>query len=90
MTSFMYRCPNAGAMVQGFIVVEDIPERFNFESEDGPYKSMYCEMWRQAHLLWSSATFSKCGVWHKGRRLVASAATSRSVGAAALDRSRTS
>jgi hypothetical protein len=49
MTSFMYRCPNTGAMVQGFIVVEDIPESFNFEPEDGPYESMYCEMCRQAH-----------------------------------------
>ena len=36
MTSFMYRCPNTGAMVEGFIVVEDIPESFNFEPEDGP------------------------------------------------------
>ena len=38
MTSFTYRCPNTGAMVQGFIVVEDIPESFNFEPEDGPYE----------------------------------------------------
>ena len=38
MTSFMYRCPNTGAMVEGFIVVEDIPESFNFEPEDGPYE----------------------------------------------------
>jgi hypothetical protein len=51
MTSFMYRCPNTGAMVEGFIVVEDIPDSFNFEPEDGPYESMYCEMCRQAHMV---------------------------------------
>jgi len=36
---------------RGFVVVEDIPERFNFEPEDGPYESMYCEMCRQAHIV---------------------------------------
>ena len=51
MTSFTYRCPNTGAMVQGFIVVEDIPESFNFEPEDGPYESMYCDKCRQAHMV---------------------------------------
>lgn len=51
MTPFMYRCPNTGAMVQGFVVVEEIPERFNFEPEDGPYESMYCESCRQAHFV---------------------------------------
>ena len=51
MASFTYRCPNTGAMVQGFIVVEDIPGSFNFEPEDGPYESMYCEMCRQAHMV---------------------------------------
>jgi hypothetical protein len=51
MTSFMYRCPNTGAMVQGFVVVEDIPECFNFGPEDGPYESIYCEMCRQAHIV---------------------------------------
>ena len=24
---------------------------FNFEPEDGPYQSMYCEMCRQAHMV---------------------------------------
>jgi hypothetical protein len=36
-------------MVRAFVVIEEIPERFNFEPEDGPYESMYCEMCRQAH-----------------------------------------
>lgn len=51
MASFMYRCPNTGTMVQGFIVAEEIPERFNFEPEDGPYESMYCEVCKQAHMV---------------------------------------
>jgi hypothetical protein len=51
MASFTYCCPNTGAMVQGFVVVEEIPERFNFEPEDGPYESMYCESCRQAHFV---------------------------------------
>jgi hypothetical protein len=51
MASFTYRCPNTGAMVQGFIVIEDIPERFNFEPEDGPYESMYCEKCGQPHIV---------------------------------------
>ena len=38
-------------MVRAFVVIEEIPERFNFEPEDGPYKSMYCEMCRQAHIV---------------------------------------
>ncbi len=46
-----YRCPNAGEMVRAFVVIEEIPERFNFEPEDGPYESMYCEMCRQAHIV---------------------------------------
>ena len=45
------RCPNAGEMVRAFVVIEEIPERFNFEPEDGPYESMYCEMCRQAHIV---------------------------------------
>jgi hypothetical protein len=51
MASFAYRCPNTGAMVQGFIVIEEIPEHFNFEHEDGPYESMYCEKCQQAHIV---------------------------------------
>jgi len=51
MTSFTYRCPNTGEMVRAFVVIEEIPERFNFEPEDGPYESMYCEMCRQAHIV---------------------------------------
>jgi len=51
MTSFVYRCPNTKAMVKGFVVVEDIPEHFNFEPEDGPYESMYCNMCKQAHIV---------------------------------------
>ena len=51
MASFTYRCPNTGAMVQGFIVIEDIPARFNFEPEDGPYESMSCEKCGQAHIV---------------------------------------
>ncbi len=51
MTSFLYRCPNTGAMVKGFVVVEDIPDEYNFEPEDGPYKSMYCEKCQQAHMV---------------------------------------
>ncbi len=38
-------------MVRAFVVIEEIPERFNFEPEDGPYESMYCEMCRQAHIV---------------------------------------
>ena len=49
--SFTYRCPNTGAMVQGFLVVEEIPEEYNFEPEDGPYESMYCDVCRQAHFV---------------------------------------
>ena len=37
--------------MQGFIVVEDIPESFNFEPQDGPYESMYCDKCRQAHMV---------------------------------------
>lgn len=37
--------------MQGFIVVEDIPESFNFEPEDGPYESMFCDKCRQAHIV---------------------------------------
>jgi hypothetical protein len=51
MTSFMYRCPNTGLQVRGFVVVEDIPERYNFELEDGPYESMHCEKCGQAHFV---------------------------------------
>jgi hypothetical protein len=51
MTSFMYRCPNTGLQVQGFVVVEELPEHYNFEAEDGPYESMYCEKCRQAHFV---------------------------------------
>ena len=38
MTSFMYRCPNTGLQVQGFVVIEELPEHYNFEAEDGPYE----------------------------------------------------
>ena len=51
MPTFMYRCPNTGAMVQGFIVAEEVPEQYNFEPEDGPYESMYCEKCQQAHIV---------------------------------------
>jgi hypothetical protein len=51
MTSFTQRCPNTGEMFWAFVVIEEIPERFNFEPEDGPYVSMYCEMCRQAHIV---------------------------------------
>ena len=51
MTSFTYRCPNTGAMVQGFLVVEEVPAHCNFEPEDGPYESMYCEVCQQAHFV---------------------------------------
>jgi hypothetical protein len=51
MTSFLYRCPNTGAMVEGFVVVEEVPEHCNFEPEDGPFESMYCAMCRQAHFV---------------------------------------
>ncbi len=51
MTSFTYRCPNTGEMVRAFVVIEEIPERFIFEPEDGPYESMYCEMSRHAHIV---------------------------------------
>jgi hypothetical protein len=49
--SFTYRCPNTGAMAQGFVVVEDIPEEYNFEPEDGPYESMFCDVCHQAHFV---------------------------------------
>jgi len=38
-------------MVRAFVVIEENPERFNFEPEDGPYESMYCEMCKQAHMV---------------------------------------
>ena len=51
MATFLYRCPNTGAMVQGFVVAEEVPAHLNFEPEDGPYESMYCEMCKQAHIV---------------------------------------
>ena len=38
-------------MVQGFIVVEDIPESFNFEPEDSPYKVDVLRKCGQAHIV---------------------------------------
>jgi hypothetical protein len=51
MATFLYRCPNTGLQVVGFVVVEDIPAHYNFEAEDGPYESMYCEKCGQAHFV---------------------------------------
>jgi len=51
MTSFMYRCPEHGSHGSGLHCRREVPEHYNFEPEDGPYESMYCEMCRQAHIV---------------------------------------